>query len=191
MDSTQPTHSVVPYRTPAARAMQTATNAATGFLLALGLALIPILIDFLRVGSFNRTALIALISTLGIAALGVALSYLIKLQQASGGDIKPTVGASHPSGAALPEQSAEALPLPSSPTIESVYLPSLPVVDSSLLVGLVEEALRDHLKKSDQPPTLNTVIREKLTSTDQNLSSSKKGPVAAGRSGPVETSIKP
>lgn len=147
-DTHRPTHAVVPYATPNARAIQAASTTATGFLIAIGLALIPILIDFLRAGSFNRTALVALASAVGIASLGVALSYLVKLQQARGSDVPPTV---------LPDGAA---PLARTPPdwvsgatgIGSVMtLPALPVVDPELLVALVEEALREHLRPKRSP----------------------------------------
>jgi heme/copper-type cytochrome/quinol oxidase subunit 4 len=85
------TYSLVPYETPAARASHAAGTAATGFLIALGLAVIPILIAFLQAGAFNRTALIAMATAVGVAALSVLFTFLVKLQQAKGSDIPPTV----------------------------------------------------------------------------------------------------
>jgi hypothetical protein len=76
--------------------MQTAMHAATGFLIALGLAVVPILISFLQAGSFNRTALIALATAVAIAALSVGMTFLVKLQQAKASDVPPTVSPAPP-----------------------------------------------------------------------------------------------
>jgi len=77
--------------TPSARAVQVAGNAAIGFFAAAGLAVIPILIKFINDGNFSQTALTTLISVIGVAILGVALTYLAKYVQAPGSDVPPTV----------------------------------------------------------------------------------------------------
>jgi hypothetical protein len=88
-----PSHSIVPYQTPNARALQATGTTATGFLIALGLLVLPIIGDFLRAGAFNRIALIALATAVGMAVVSVGTTYLVKLSQARGSDVPPTVAA--------------------------------------------------------------------------------------------------
>lgn len=140
-----PTHSVVEYMTPSARALQTAGNAAIGFGAAVVAVAGPILVRFLSDGDFSKTALTTLVSVIGAAVIGVAVTYATKYLQARGSDVPPTVT---PGDA----------PVVLTGTVEhiapAVMLPSLPVVDSALLVQLVEAALKDHLAGTGAPPVV-------------------------------------
>jgi hypothetical protein len=86
-----PSHSIVPYESPSARAIATAGHAAIGFFAAVGVVVIPLLIKFLASGDFSRTALTTLITVVGAAILGVLLTYCAKYVQARGSDVPPTV----------------------------------------------------------------------------------------------------
>lgn len=87
----QPSHSIVPYMTPNARALQTAGQAALSFFAAVAVVIIPILIKFLQDGDFSRTGLTTLATVIGAAVLGVLLTYATKYVQAKGSDVPPTV----------------------------------------------------------------------------------------------------
>lgn len=77
---------VVEYKTPSVRANETAVRSVKSGVAALGVAALPILIAFLTVGDFGRTAIITLITGLGIAVLMVALNWAQKSQEARADD---------------------------------------------------------------------------------------------------------
>jgi hypothetical protein len=83
---------VVEYKSPQERANDTAWRSVRSGLIALVLAVVPLLISFLTVGDFGRDALVALGTGVGIAVLMVILNWAqkhneSKIDDASGGAV--------------------------------------------------------------------------------------------------------
>jgi hypothetical protein len=88
-----PTHSIVKYQSPRARATQAAGNAALSLLVAVVIVAVPLLSAYLAAGVFTRQTAITLGTVVGTAVLGVILNYALKYAQANGDNTPPTVSA--------------------------------------------------------------------------------------------------
>jgi hypothetical protein len=88
---TQPTHIVVRYRTPSDRALQTAGHAAIGFAAACGVVVLPIIVNYIGTGDWSKSQFVAMMSAVGVAVLGVLLTYCTKYVSARMGNQLPTV----------------------------------------------------------------------------------------------------
>jgi hypothetical protein len=98
-----PTHAVVKYQSPSERAYSAAGKTALGLVIALLIPLVSLGVKYLVTGDFSHTAFVALLTAAGVAAGGVLVQFLLKLQSAISDNIPPTVTAD---GAATPAPSA-------------------------------------------------------------------------------------
>jgi hypothetical protein len=141
----RPTHIVVPYQTPHARAFATAQNAAVGFAVAVGLIVLPIAQDYFRKGVFGKGETVAMLTAIGSGVLGVILTYCVKYVQAHGSDLPPTLS---PLGVEPIAESSFSIGTTDAHLNmigQAVMLPSLPTVDPALLADLVNRTIRDSL----------------------------------------------
>jgi hypothetical protein len=159
------THSVVPYQTPHARAIQATGVAALGFLASFAVVGVPVVVEYLnKQAASAKSALEVVAYTLGALFLGLVATYAASYIRANGSNIPPTVDPVA-NAASAPVRHMEFGPFeghtdfataePVQATAGLVSLPALPMVDPELLVDLVNESLATYLrakKKVDSKP---------------------------------------
>lgn len=84
-----PTHILTVYQSPSARALDTALKAAGGLAAACAVFVLPLLKEYVDKGVFTHASLIALLSAIVSAILGVLGTYAVKYISAKGTDTKP------------------------------------------------------------------------------------------------------
>jgi hypothetical protein len=119
-----PTHAVVKYQSPSERAYSAAGKTALGLVIALLIPLVSLGVKYLVTGDFSHTAFVALLTAAGVAAGGVLLQFLLKLQSAISDNIPPTVAAD---GTVTPPEPA--------PAASAVFAPP---ITAETLRGLLE-----------------------------------------------------
>jgi hypothetical protein len=164
-----PTMVSVPYQSSHLRALGSAQRVAlAGLISSVLLAVIPQCIEFLRHNDFSVTALRTLGIGVGITALTTVSVYLQKRSEASNEPVVP-----------VPPAAPAIIHGETGMIGEAIALPALPLIDSGLLVQLVERTLRDSLA-SAPPPSVDTIGHRIVTNPP--------APVPLGGDAPVKRS---
>jgi hypothetical protein len=156
-----PTHSIVKYQSPRARATQAAGNAALSLLVAVVIVAVPLLSAYLAAGVFTRQTAITLGTVVGTAVLGVILNYALKYAQANGDNTPPTV-------------SADGTPPLAPPASAAIFAPPL---TAESLRGLLEtvDVLQEWARPPEPPP--GTISHRIVTGTGEGVVLGTEAPV--------------
>jgi hypothetical protein len=144
----------VPYESPHLRALGSAQRAAlAGLVSSVLIAIIPAMLEFIQHQDFSVTALKTLGSGVAFTALSTLYVYLQKRSEASNEPVVP-----------VPPAAPAIIHGETGMIGEAVALPALPLVDSGLLVQLVEKVIRESLTPPEPPPATiaHRIITEPL-----------------------------